>query len=87
MADGKAQGVSPEELRKNVDDYKARRQSRLDEAEKAEAAKDDAIPPVTPPAPGSETPDDKVKLVKERLGHRDREDDPETPESALGVID
>ena len=93
--------LSPEELAKAIEEYKARRAQRLaakaDEggasadpapaADPAEPAAKDGEDPVI--APAGEEPaavEDQVAMVKDRRDRRDEEGDPATLEEANGVI-
>lgn len=86
--------MSPEKLEKAIAAHKARK------AERTSAGKEEPTEPATDEEKeavdgegeesGAEekgsTPDDIVKMVKDRRDRRDSEDDPEDAESAMGVI-
>ena len=93
--------LSPEELAKAIEEYKARRAQRLaakaDEGgasadpapavEPAEPATKDGEDPVIAPAGEEPTAvEDQVAMVKDRRDRRDEEGDPATLEEANGVI-
>lgn len=93
--------LSPEELAKAIEEYKARRAQRLaakaDEgsapadpapaANPAEPAAKDGEDPVIAPAGEEPTAvEDQVAMVKDRRDRRDEEGDPATLEEANGVI-
>lgn len=99
----RADGVlTPEELAKAIEEYKARRAQRMtpkaDEEPTAEepvvsakpanvpAAQDDDDTVVAPAGQEPQTVEEKVAAVKDNRDRRDEEGDPEDLESAKGVI-
>lgn len=93
--------LSPEELTKAIEEYKARRAQRLAaKADEGTAAADPApaADPVEPAAQDGEDPviapagqepatvEEKVAMVKDRRDRRDEEGDPASLEEANGVI-
>ena len=99
----RADGVlSPEELAKAIEEYRARRAQRMaaktdedpvveDPAASAEpvvepTANDEDDPVIAPSGQEPDTIEEKVELLKDRRDRRDQEGDPETLEEANGVI-
>lgn len=89
--------LSPDELKKAIEEYKKRRASRLakDEDEDDEPVAivppqkedddDDVIPSTAADAEG-DTPEEKAQFVKDCRRRRDEEGDPDNMEEAMGVI-
>ena len=94
--------MSPEELKKAVEAYKARKAERVSSPEESEdqtpVGDDDLMGPeveeeeatdgddVKKEGSSGSSPEDIVKLVKERRDRRDSEDDPKDTEGCMGVI-
>ena len=96
----RADGVmSPEELAKAIEAYKARRAQRIaakgDEGDQPPVATDPKVEPTTKDGDDTvigtagqepKTIEDKVEMVKDRRDRRDQEGDPQTLDEANGVI-
>ncbi len=85
--------LSPEELAKAIEQYKARRAERMAAADEEEleknaaaAATDEGEETVAVAGQDPETIEEQVQLVKDRRDRRDEAGDPETVEEAQGVI-
>ena len=85
--------MSPEELTKSIEAFKARQADRMcsgngDEEPTGAPAAPATVDPAAPAAVGGEKNDegDPVQMVKDRRDRRDSEGDPANPEAALGVI-
>ena len=85
--------LSPEELAKAIEQYKARRAERMaavaDEEDLEKKGAEAAVDEETVVAASGQNPEDieeQVQLVKDRRDRRDEAGDPETVEEAQGVI-
>ena len=94
--------MSPEELKKAVEAYKARKAERSSAPKDLEDPVADGDDDLADPGvkeeeavdgddseketPGGSSPEDIVKLVKDRRDRRDSEEDPEDTEGCMGVI-
>ncbi len=98
----RADGVlSPDDLKKAIEEYKARRAQRQAAAQgdnagaapapaavpgPADEPAKDGEDPVIAPAGEEGTPEEQAQLVKDRRDRRDAEGDPEDKDKAMGVI-
>lgn len=89
----RADGIlSPEELKKAVEEYKARRAAAEQAADGDEPVKDQPTPEANPVMDGDEptteepTVEEQVAALKENKDRRDEEGDPENVEAAKDVI-
>ena len=99
----RADGVlSPDDLKKAIEEYKARRAQRQAAAQgdnagaapapaaavptPAEEPTKDTDTTVIAPAGDGDTPEEQAQLIKDRRDRRDAEGDPEDKDKAMGVI-